>query len=308
MRIVARSVAFSRSQPMNTTLRRKGLLSTRRSVAIFGIALCLAVAGATETVFAYRDHELDTKARTGREFEVGAATVDRVPIVSEAYDFRQSLRVSAFEAAQANHDRARNPDYVFASNITSAAQAGATRTGPDIKLEPPMDTSNFPVFAQPVSRNASPVLAAQAASEASAEPSAQPSSGRDAQPPPPAIVQCGNATCPEGQVCCNASCGTCAMPGDMCSQLVCGMSTSLMSVSCGSNTCNVGQSCCNASCGICVGPGEPCDATKECENQIQYPFSATCGMATCNAGLVCCNPSCGICARFGEACSQSACD
>ena len=293
---------------MNTNSQRPGLLSTRRSVAIFGIALCIAVAGATETVFAYRDHELDTKARTGREFEVGAATVDRAPVVSGTYGFVQGLRVPTYVATQVSQ-RARNPDYVFASNLTSTAPADtSTETNPSVKLEPPMDTSNFPVFASPVSRNASPVLAAHAVSESPPEPSAQPAASREAPAPPIAQVQCGNAACPEGQVCCNASCGTCAMPGEICSQLVCGMSTSIMSVSCGSNTCNVGQSCCNASYGICVGPGEQCDATKECENAIQYPFSATCGMATCNAGLVCCNPSCGICARFGEACSQSACD
>ncbi len=293
---------------MNTKSQRRSLLSTRRSVAIFGIALCIAVAGVTETVFAYRDHELDTKARTGREFEVGAATVDRAPVVSGTYGFRQGLHSLGYGAAQVSHERARNPDYVFASNLTSTTPANtSTEASPSVKLEPPMDTS-IPVFAPPVSRNASPVLAAQAVSEASAAPSAQPSSIREAPAPPIAKVQCGSATCPEGQMCCNASCGTCAMPGELCSQLVCGMSTTLMSVSCGSNTCNVGQSCCNASCGICVGPGEQCDATKECENSIQYPFSATCGMATCNVGLVCCNPSCGICARFGEACSQSACD
>ncbi len=306
---MARSVAFSSLQPMNTTSQRKGLLSTRRSVAIFGIVLCIAVAGVTETVFAYRDHELDTKARTGQEFEVGAATVDRAPDVSGTYGFVQGLHLPTYEATQAGHSRARNPDYVFASNLTSNAPANtSSATSPSVKLEPPMDTSNFPVFALPVTGSASPVLAAPAVSEASPEPSTQRSSSRAAPPPSIAKVQCGDAVCPEGQVCCNASCGTCTMPGAICSQLVCGMSTSLMSVSCGSNTCNVGQSCCNASCGICVGPDEPCDATKECENQIQYPFSATCGMATCNTGLVCCNPSCGICARFGEACSQSACD
>ncbi len=73
---MVRLVTFSTLQPMNTTSPHKGLLSTRRSVAIFGIALCIAVAGVTETVFAYRDHELESQARIGREFEVGAATID----------------------------------------------------------------------------------------------------------------------------------------------------------------------------------------------------------------------------------------
>ncbi len=34
-------------------------------------------------------------------------------------------------------------------------------------------------------------------------------------------VTCGSATCAQGQVCCNASCGTCTPPGAMCTQQVC---------------------------------------------------------------------------------------
>jgi hypothetical protein len=32
---------------------------------------------------------------------------------------------------------------------------------------------------------------------------------------------CGSKTCPEGQVCCNASCGLCAPPGGACIQIAC---------------------------------------------------------------------------------------
>jgi hypothetical protein len=34
-------------------------------------------------------------------------------------------------------------------------------------------------------------------------------------------VQCGLNTCNVGQVCCNASCGICAQPGEACSQQPC---------------------------------------------------------------------------------------
>jgi hypothetical protein len=32
---------------------------------------------------------------------------------------------------------------------------------------------------------------------------------------------CGNVTCPQGQVCCNASCGICTPPGQFCIQIAC---------------------------------------------------------------------------------------
>jgi hypothetical protein len=34
-------------------------------------------------------------------------------------------------------------------------------------------------------------------------------------------VQCGKVTCPDGQVCCNASCGMCTPPGGMCTRQFC---------------------------------------------------------------------------------------
>jgi hypothetical protein len=33
---------------------------------------------------------------------------------------------------------------------------------------------------------------------------------------------CGSATCPEGQVCCNSSCGICTPPGGFCTMQYCG--------------------------------------------------------------------------------------
>lgn len=291
---------------MNTNLHHARFLSTKRSVTIFSVALCLAVAGATETVFAYRDHEMDTKARIGREFEVGASTIDRAPLAQATYVPRLVSRVGAYEPVRANPEQAPSPDYIFLSNVTSTVGPSASPlASPTIRSELPPDATSSIMSAPQGSSTASNTLAAKTTSAAPAESSAH---SREARSPAVARMQCGSAVCPEGEACCNASCGTCAKPGDLCSQQVCGMSTMPTSLLCGSNTCNVGQSCCNASCGICVRPGEQCDATKLCENSIQYPSSVSCGMATCNAGMVCCNPSCGICARFGEPCSQNACD
>ena len=40
--------------------------------------------------------------------------------------------------------------------------------------------------------------------------------------PPPEVVVCGPVTCAAGQVCCNESCGICTLPGEACTQQVCG--------------------------------------------------------------------------------------
>jgi hypothetical protein len=117
-------------------------------------------------------------------------------------------------------------------------------------------------------------------------------------------VRCGTAFCPEGLVCCNASCGTCRPPGASCSQVQCGP-ISPMSQACGPNTCNVGEVCCNASCGICTPPGGTC-SQQRCEG-VQIPISAHCGPNTCNVGQVCCNASCGICTNPGETCRKEPC-
>jgi hypothetical protein len=71
---------------------------------------------------------------------------------------------------------------------------------------------------------------------------------------------CGPSTCNVGEVCCNASCGTCVHPGDACdtTRRCSSEITFPDSQSCGMQTCNVGLVCCNPSCGICAPPGEPC--------------------------------------------------
>jgi hypothetical protein len=80
-------------------------------------------------------------------------------------------------------------------------------------------------------------------------------------PPLLESTSCGRNTCNFGDVCCNASCGTCVHPGQTCDEKrrcgsdivypesqVCGVKA----------TCNVGEVCCNPSCGICAPPGEAC--------------------------------------------------
>jgi hypothetical protein len=122
---------------------------------------------------------------------------------------------------------------------------------------------------------------------------------------PPRRVQCGWRMCPEGEVCCNWSCSTCAPPGQICDYF-CGAPSIPISIPCGPNTCNVTEICCNHSCGICVPSGGTC-SQEPCLDTIYDPYSAPCGMNTCNVGEVCCNPSCGICTRPGERCSIEPC-
>lgn len=42
---------------------------------------------------------------------------------------------------------------------------------------------------------------------------------------PPGVTTCGDKVCRHGDYCCNASCGTCAAPGTMCSMIACAPST-----------------------------------------------------------------------------------
>ncbi|HKQ69318.1 MAG TPA: hypothetical protein VJT73_08265 [Polyangiaceae bacterium] len=130
----------------------------------------------------------------------------------------------------------------------------------------------------------------------------------EAAPPPPekpAPAQCGARTCPEGQVCCNSSCGLCTLPGGTCTQELCGVPQSPLSWPCGPNTCNITEICCNASCGICTPPGGTC-SHERCDI-LQLPFSTPCGRNTCNTGQICCNPSCGTCTAPGEPCNWEPC-
>ena len=106
---------------------------------------------------------------------------------------------------------------------------------------------------------------------------------------------CGNATCPTGTECCNASCGVCVNPGEACTQQVCDPppppTTTCPPVLC-TLYCADGFKVGTDGCPIC--------ACKE-------PSAVTCGSTTCPAGTECCNPSCGICVNPGEACTQETC-
>ena len=121
----------------------------------------------------------------------------------------------------------------------------------------------------------------------------------------PEPVRCGWRICPEGEVCCNWSCSTCAPPGATCSYW-CGAPSLPISIPCGPNTCNVTEICCNRSCGICVPSGGTC-SQEFCRDTIYDPFSASCGLSTCNVGQRCCDPRCGFCGAIGEDCPLDAC-
>lgn len=92
--------------------------------------------------------------------------------------------------------------------------------------------------------------------------------------PSPGGEACGDTTCGEGLVCCNASCGTCVPPGFMCTQEACAPAPDAAAPDasgpdaskpdagggepCGETTCGEGLFCCNASCGICTPPDGAC--------------------------------------------------
>ena len=254
-------------------------------------------------MFAFRHHEMevqDSAARERETLELNAAespntTRVRVPWTASFFG-KSQVAPAVFEEIPD-----RNVWVLFSQPSGAMPNATPVESSQSNVLEVPPKTSSAPKSVRPVSAPAQSAFAVDEGTHT------QPLSGREAQPPAVTKVQCGSTQCPEREVCCNASCGTCVMPGETCSQQVCGMSTAAVSLPCGSNTCNVGEVCCNSSCGICLQPDEPCDTSKQCSNPIEYPFSVTCGMSTCNTGLVCCNPSCGTCARFGEPCSQEVC-
>lgn len=140
-------------------------------------------------------------------------------------------------------------------------------------------------------------------------------------------VVCGATTCAADEVCCNASCGLCAKPGQACAQSVCEVEPSeppeadldpdagsipepepTSGPACGDKTCAAGEVCCNASCGICTQPGDMC-SQQQCEPEPPPPPTSgvACGSKTCATGKVCCNFSCGICTAPGDLCTQQVC-
>ena len=280
---------------------------SNRTFALVSVAACLALAGAILALVLMRQH--------------AEARDLYVPIAHESYSDRQ-LRmgwselgaVAAVDPPEEKPAPAPNqslpPEAVskLASTTTSAVVAPNVLVTQPVNVSSPAasTTSIAPSALAPNAPAPTAFAAGTPNNSAPNPPAAAPPAAQNAPAPTNTDVPCGTSTCTGGQVCCNASCGTCAEPGQKCSQAVCGMSASLDSVPCGPNTCNSGQLCCNPSCGTCVAPGETCDP-HECADAIQYPVSQSCGMSTCNVGTVCCNPSCGICAAPGESCSQRAC-
>ena len=264
----------------SAAIRHPGHVSSK-TLTLVSVAICLALLATIVALIAVRSRDA------------------HVPIARETQEERELLMGWTELGA------------VAASDAKSAPLAPLATT-PNQSL-PPIEISMSVAETAPPTAPAGPaapaVLPAPSPATTPAPTVNPPNSAGPAAPASPVSrveEPCGSAVCTDGKVCCNASCGTCAEPGQKCSQAVCGMSPLLESVPCGPNTCNTGQVCCNASCGTCTQPGQSCD-TKECDDAIQYPASQSCGLMTCNVGNVCCNPSCGICAPPGEACSQRVC-
>jgi len=185
------------------------------------------------------------------------------------------------------------PELVFLQPPTEGETASSGRH-PVVAPGPGDDVPRELALAAPVEPSGDPtVTAPQAAPSATPTPSS--SSGRretaDAPPaapapPDPPRVSCGLTTCAPGGVCCSATCGICAAPGQPCTQQGCGLASYPTSVACGANTCDVGQICCNASCGICTSPGAGCSQTV-CDDGPTFPVSQACGLDTCVVGTVC---------------------
>lgn len=287
-------------------LRHPGHVSNR-TFAFASVAICLALLAGIIALIVVRSHTRqpdlyvpiarDTQAERELRMgwtELGAVAAADPPPSAPAIEPNQSLPPLAVSpvASGAEPSSSQEPVAEAVNTVQSAAAPVAVQVAavPVAPQTAPSAAANGPA------PNAAPIGAA-----ASPAPSANAHAT-----PAQSDEQCGPTACRDGQVCCNASCGTCVEPGQKCSQAVCGMNASVESVPCGPNTCNTGENCCNASCGTCVKPGQTCDLS-ECSGAIQYPHSETCGMSTCNVGTVCCNPSCGICAAPGEACSQRAC-
>ncbi len=144
-------------------------------------------------------------------------------------------------------------------------------------------------------------------------------------------VVCGSTICSGGDVCCNASCGICAAPGEGCIALYCGDGGMPDGgESCGTTTCGGGEQCCtgctpddafcmSTSSGVACpdyacpppricgdtscGPGDiccdnPCDGTSFCTTAgagcpvFDCPPPPTCGTEYCSAGESCCDNAC----------------
>ncbi|KAK4223858.1 hypothetical protein QBC38DRAFT_398861 [Podospora fimiseda] len=134
-------------------------------------------------------------------------------------------------------------------------------------------------------------------------------------------VQCGNAVCPKGYVCCNPTCNMCTKPDMACTQQVCDVEqqpkpkpitppirdAKPKADKCGRLFCSFGQQCCNDSCEICTPPGVGC-IKKLCLPSELPALGVKCGKGRCATNQVCCNDSCGICTAPGDSCITLFCE
>lgn len=110
--------------------------------------------------------------------------------------------------------------------------------------------------------------------------------GGGSSDPSPGGEPCGDTTCGEGLLCCNASCGICTPPDGACIQVICGPT--------GEDASTPDAN---------VPDAKAPDANVPDAN----PGGEPCGDTTCGDGLVCCNASCGICTPPDGACIQVLC-
>lgn len=299
-----------------------------RLVAFVSVTICLSLA-LGGTLYLRHHREKVAENHKVRNRTLRKLRVDRSPFDSEIRALQVFDDIVAPAQSQwITHDDGPSPSSnssglspeFLAPRVPNSAPAKSVRNNssesasdtlvrPQSAVQVPEAATAAPDVASSIA--GPPVVAVPAVAAATIgapEASTQAMLIRQAEPPPAPPVQCGSAQCPADEVCCNASCGTCARPGELCSEQVCGMSTLPVSVLCGLSECNVGEICCNASCGTCARSEAECEPSQECVNPVEFPQSVTCGMVTCNTGLVCCNPSCGLCAPYGVPCSQDACD
>ncbi len=96
-------------------------------------------------------------------------------------------------------------------------------------------------------------------------------------------VPCGPVTCAPGLVCCNASCGTCTLPGQGCTAIAC-VDAGPPGIECGDGVCAADQICCEQ----CPGEDPVCQAasTAGCPD-IVCPAVDCWGDADCPPGSYC---------------------
>jgi hypothetical protein len=84
-----------------------------------------------------------------------------------------------------------------------------------------------------------------------------------------AVQQCGSVSCAAGSVCCNASCGICTKPGEVCIQIAC-------------NPADAGKSCAELKCGV----GETCMETRVGPQCVAHEESP-CNLVDCAPNTLC---------------------